>query len=220
MALVINKPTGKRFGDVVQRGADSFLKAFAHHPLFYGGPVHSNVLFFLHTRSAQATDPEKEGSVCPHCTFRRQSARATGHQCGAYLTRTPPLWLGGGRSGGATELGRGRADSARAGYTHDGKRRARPERGESVGARVSSVLCALQDICMIITYPAKTNTQIYSRRGMPLHRWIQRLGCTAARRCARTAALTNAQQQSSYFLYGAYYRVLIMPSVPGLQPRL
>jgi hypothetical protein len=52
MALVINRPTGRRFGDVVSQqhlDDNQFLQAFEHHSLFFGGPVHPNLLFFLHT---------------------------------------------------------------------------------------------------------------------------------------------------------------------------
>jgi hypothetical protein len=52
MALVLNRSTGKRLGDVVssQHLANSrLLQMFAEHPLFYGGPVAPNSLFYLHT---------------------------------------------------------------------------------------------------------------------------------------------------------------------------
>lgn len=52
MALVLNRSTGKRLGDVVSSqhlAASRLLQMFAEHPLFYGGPVAPNALFYLHT---------------------------------------------------------------------------------------------------------------------------------------------------------------------------
>ena len=61
MALVVNRPTGKRFGDVVtaELKKDPFFMLFKDHPLFCGGPVHTNALFFLHM--AAATDSISAG---------------------------------------------------------------------------------------------------------------------------------------------------------------
>jgi hypothetical protein len=52
MALVLNRSTGKRLGDVVSSqhlASSRLLQMFAEHPLFYGGPVAPNALFYLHT---------------------------------------------------------------------------------------------------------------------------------------------------------------------------
>lgn len=52
MALVLNRSTGKRLADVVtaQHLASSrLLQMLADHPLYYGGPVAPNALFYLHT---------------------------------------------------------------------------------------------------------------------------------------------------------------------------
>ena len=56
MALVVNRPTGQRFGEVTADSDDPLLqqaaKTFAGHVLYYGGPVNTNSLFFLHTSAA------------------------------------------------------------------------------------------------------------------------------------------------------------------------
>lgn len=52
MALVLNRSTGKKLGDVVSSqhlASSRLLQMFAEHPLFYGGPVAPNALFYLHT---------------------------------------------------------------------------------------------------------------------------------------------------------------------------
>ena len=65
MALVLNRSTGKRLGDVVtaQHLASSrLLQMLADHPLYYGGPVAPNALFYLHTNDHVGGDEIGGGS--------------------------------------------------------------------------------------------------------------------------------------------------------------
>ena len=66
MALVLNRSTGKRLGDVVssQHLANSrLLQMFAEHPLFYGGPVAPNSLFYLHTVRRHSACVRKDENI-------------------------------------------------------------------------------------------------------------------------------------------------------------